>query len=109
MASPISQIKPGEYSTNSALQADLGNRVVLDGKEYVLCKTLAAIAAAGGKPVVGSFTAGLPTGGVDVPTAVNDEKVVGGIPIADTTFVGYIDSTVTVSYTHLTLPTNREV
>lgn len=97
MASPISQIKPGEYSTNSQLAGDLGKTVVLNGREYRLCKTAAAIATAGGMPVTTAFSAGVPTWVVNINTVLNTADVVGGIPVADTTaMVNYIDSTITV-------------
>ncbi len=96
MASPISDIKPGEYTINAALSADLGKTTVLNGKEYRLCKAAAAIAAAGGLPVVTAYTAGVPTWAVNISTVLNSPDVVGGVPIADTTFVNYIDSTITI-------------
>lgn len=96
MASPFATLKPGEYSTNSALQADLGKTVVLNGCEYRLCKTQAAITTAGGYAVVTSYTAGVPTWSVSPSTTLNSVDCVGGVPIAATTFVGYIDSTITV-------------
>lgn len=96
MASPFATIKPGEYSTNSSLAADLGKTVVLNGREYRLVKSAAAIAAAGGLPVVTAYSAGVPTWAVNIATVLNSPDVVGGVPIADTTFVNYIDSTVTI-------------
>lgn len=99
MASPLSTIKPGEYSTNSALAADVGKTVILSGSEYRLCKTSAAISAAGGKMVAAAKSTGgaYNFGSVNVSTTLNDYDVIGGIPIsADTSFVNYINSTVTV-------------
>lgn len=97
MGAYISDIKPGEYTTNAALAADLGKTQVLNGKEYKLVKSAAAIATAGGVPVVTAYTAGVPTWVVNIATVLNSPDVVGGIPIADTTaMVNYIDSTVTI-------------
>lgn len=96
MTAPISQLKPGEYSTNTALQADLGALSEFDTGMYRLCKTTAAIATAGGFAVVGSKTVGVYNWNITASAGLNDADVLGGIPIASDTFVGYINSTITV-------------
>ncbi len=96
MAAYISDIKPGEYSTNTAYQADLGKTTIINGREYRLCKSSASIAIAGGLPMATAYTLGVPTWAVAATGTLNDANIVGGVPIADTTFVGYIDSTVTI-------------
>jgi len=60
-------ITVGTASANAAHKADLGKVVFANGKIYVVAKLVTELADAGGRGVVTSFSAGVPTWNVDLP------------------------------------------
>lgn len=68
MAFTHQAIAIGTASANPAHAADLGKLVMANGKIYVMCKLTTTLAAAAKKGVVTSFSAGVPTFNVDLPT-----------------------------------------
>lgn len=88
----LEPLKPGEVSTNSQHAADLNKVYSIQGANYRLVKTGAAISTAGGKVVTRTMTAGVPTGAVTEAATLNDYQACGVIPL-----VYNISSTTTIA------------
>jgi hypothetical protein len=69
MSLNIPFITPGQASANAANAANLGKKVIVDGKIYVLAKATSAIALAAEKAVETAYVAGVPNWNVDIPAA----------------------------------------
>lgn len=69
MSLNIPFLSPGQASANAMNAANLGKRIVSDGKIYVLAKAAAAIADAAGKAVETAYVAGFPNWNVDIPAS----------------------------------------
>jgi hypothetical protein len=88
----LEPLKVGETSTNSQHAGDLNKVYSIQGANYRLVKTGAAISAAGGKVVTRTMLLGVPTGAVTEAATLNDYQACGVIPL-----VGGISSTTTVA------------
>jgi hypothetical protein len=69
MSINIPFVSPGGVSAHAANAANLGKKVVVDGKIYVFAKAAAAIADAPGRAVETAYVAGVPNWNVDIPAS----------------------------------------
>jgi hypothetical protein len=61
---------PGKASSLAANKANLGKLVISNGKMYVLCQNVTAIADAASRGVVTAYSSGVPSWKVSLPTDV---------------------------------------
>lgn len=80
MASSIGSLAPGQVSTNSDLESDLGNVYFLGNKAYRLVKAAADIASAENKILTTALSSGVPTWSVNTSTTAADAHVAGIVP-----------------------------
>jgi hypothetical protein len=67
----------GQVSTDTSLEVNLGKRVLVNGKEYVLVKAAASLTTMGRATVASATSGGLPTFAVNTSTTAADPYVVG--------------------------------
>ena len=86
----IGALKPGEYSTNTQHQVDLGLTTNIGGCDFRMCQVNSvAIAAAGGSIVDRLFSLGVPTNKITLTVTAGSLNVAGGIPIANSAAIGF--------------------
>lgn len=72
---------PGQYTTEDDLDADLGKVYLVDKCLYKFVKAGVAITNAGGKVLVHTMSAGVPTNAVTTTTSANEQEVAGVVPV----------------------------
>lgn len=75
-------LKPGEYTTDDGLDADLLKTYMINKGLYKFVKLGAALTNAGGKVLVHTMSAGVPTSSAVVTTTANEQEIAGVVPIA---------------------------
>lgn len=75
-------LQPGKYTTDDGLDSDLGKVYLINKGLYKFVKTGVAVTNAGGKVLVHTMSAGVPTNAVTTTTSANEQEVAGVVPIA---------------------------